>query len=291
LTGEQFMTPYHQLVSNYARLLTEGRGFPQGTFPPAARPVLPPHAPAALFFSPHPDDECIVGGIALRLLRQAKMRLVNVAVTQGSKPERKAERFRELQNACHFLGFDLVRTAPTGLDGVSVKTREQDPARWAGHVNVIRAILEQYRPKVVLCPHDRDWNSTHIGTHFLVTDALRQMPAGFECYLVETEFWGAMTDPNLMVELSAEDLADMMAATTFHLGEISRNPYHLLLPAWMMDNVRRGAEVAGGQGGAAPDFPFAALYRLRKWVGGQALRLFEGGRMVPAGRDIGELFP
>ena len=38
----------------------------------------------------------------------------------------------------------------------------------------------------------------------------------------------------------------------------------------MMDNVRRGAELVGGQGGAAPDFAFAALYRLRKWSQGNA---------------------
>ena len=139
-------------------------------------------------------------------------------------------------------------------------------------------------------PHDRDWNSTHIGTHFLVMDALQQMPARFECYLVETEFWGAMDDPNLMVEISLEDLADMIAATTFHVGEVKRNPYHLLLPAWMMDNVRRGSEVAGGQGGAAPEFAFAVLNRLRKWSGGRAQRLFEGGKQIPCSMNVGELF-
>ena len=31
------MTPYHQLVSDYARLLKQGRSFPLGTFPPAPR--------------------------------------------------------------------------------------------------------------------------------------------------------------------------------------------------------------------------------------------------------------
>jgi hypothetical protein len=116
------------------------------------------------------------------------------------------------------------------------------------------------------------------------------MPASFQCYLVESEFWGAMTDPNLMVEISATDLADMMAATSFHVGEVERNPYHLLLPAWMMDNVRRGGEVACGQGGAAPDFAFAALYRIRKWKGGEAVRFFEGGKKVPSSKNISELF-
>ena len=148
-----------------------------------------------------------------------------------------------------------------------------------------------HRPKIVLCPHDRDWNSTHIGTHFLVTDALKQLSPALECYLVETEFWGAMSDPNLMVEISSDDLADMMAATTFHVGEVKRNPYHLLLPAWMMDNVRRGGEVAGGQGGAAPDFPFAVLYRLRQWKQGQPNKLFEGGKQLPCSTNLATLFP
>ena len=57
----------------------------------------------------------------------------------------------------------------------------------------------------------------------------------------------------------------MMAALSFHVGEVQRNPYHLLVPAWMQDNVRRGGELVGGQGGAAPDFTFATLYRLRRW--------------------------
>jgi N-acetylglucosamine malate deacetylase 1 len=284
------MTPYHQLVSDYARLLRHGRSLPLGTFKPAPRPEIPADAPKALFFAPHPDDECIVGAMAVRLMRQARMNLVDVAVTLGSKRDRQQGRLQELQNACRYLGFDLVTAGPNGLEKVNPKSREQDPKHWAACVKTIRDIIAQHEPKVVLCPHDRDWNSTHIGTHHLVMDALKQMPAEFSCYIVETEFWGAMSDPNLMVEVSAEDLADMIAATTFHVGEVNRNPYHLLLPPWMMDNVRRGGEVAGGQGGAAPDFTFAALYRLRKWSNGQATRFFEGSKLVPMSMNVGELF-
>jgi hypothetical protein len=94
-----------------------------------------------------------------------------------------------------------------------------------------------------------------------------------------------------MVELNSDDVADMIAATTFHVGEVQRNPYHLSLPAWLMDNVRRGAEVAGGQGGAAPDFAFAALYRLRKWTGREPKKIFEGGKQVPSSSNVRELFP
>ncbi|MCU0784602.1 MAG: hypothetical protein MUF81_11290 [Verrucomicrobia bacterium] len=59
----------------------------------------------------------------------------------------------------------------------------------------------------------------------------------------------------------------------------------------MMDNVRRGAEFVGGQGGAAPDFQFAALYRLRKWSQGRLMKFYEGGRQLPAGVNVGTLFP
>ena len=284
------MTPYHKLVSDYARLLKDGHSFPLGTFKSAPRPEIPANAPKALFFAPHPDDECIVGGMAVRLMRQAHMNIINVAVTLGSKKGRQPERLREVQAACHYIGFGLETTGPNGLEKINPKTREQDPKHWAASVTIIKDLIAKHQPKVVLCPHDRDWNSTHIGTHYLVLDALKQMPANYECYVVETEFWGAMTDPNLMLEISEGDLADMIVATTFHVGEVGRNPYHLLLPPWMMDNVRRGGEVAGGQGGAAPDWAFAVLYRLRKWTKGQLTKTFEGGKQVALSMNVADLF-
>jgi LmbE family N-acetylglucosaminyl deacetylase len=285
------MNPYQKFVSEYARLAKDGKSFPLGGFAPAPRPDITEDAPKALFFAPHPDDETIVGGIALRILREARMSLVNVAVTQGSKKERQAERLRELQAACNYLGYGLVTTGPSGLERISPKTRGQDPAHWVACVKIIADILATQQPRVILFPHEHDWNSTHIGTHFLVMDALNQLPAGFECYLVETEFWGQMTDPNLMVEISAEDLADQITATTFHVGEVQRNPYHLRLPAWMQDNVRRGSELVGGQGETAPDFTFAALYRLRKWTGGRVAKIFDGGKQIACSSNIKLLFP
>ena len=284
------MNPYHHLVSEYTRLFTEGKGYPLGNFKPAPRPKTAPNAPKALFFAPHPDDECIVGGLAVRLMREAGMNVINVAVTQGSKKERQAERYRELEAACRYLGFDLIQTGPSGLERINPKTREQEPGTWANAVTVIADILSKNQPRVIFFPHEHDWNTTHIGTHFLVMDALKQMRLEFECYIVETEFWGQMTEPNLMVEISAEDLADMMTATTFHVGEVQRNPYHLLLPAWMLDNVRRGTELVGGQGGAAPDFIFAALYRLQRWSRGRVTTVFEGGKQVSRLSNVGKLF-
>ena len=50
-----------------------------------------------------------------------------------------------------------------------------------------------------------------------------------------------------MVESSADEVGEMMAALSFHVGEVLRNPYHLLVPAWMQDNVRGGSELVGGR--------------------------------------------
>ncbi len=275
-------TPYHRYVANLTQALDEAKTFPLGGFEPAPRPAIPAGAPKALFFSPHPDDECISGGLALRLLRESGLEVINVAVTHGSNKARQAARYAELQAACHHLGLGLLQTAPNGLERITPKARAQEPEHWDECVKVVHAILVEHQPRVVMFPHERDWNSSHIGVHHLVTDALQRMPASFECFTVETEFWGAMDDPNLMVEISAQDLADMIAALTFHVGEVNRNPYHLSLPAWMMDNVRRGGEVVGGQGGTAPDFHFAVLNRLRKWSQGQFVLFYEGGKHLPA---------
>ena len=274
--------PYLHYVSSLADLVNAGRQFPLGGF---AMPVHPPasaDAPKALIFSPHPDDECIIGGLALRLQREAGYRVINVAVTQGSNKARQQGRWDELSEACRYLGFGLVQTVPGGLEKINTKTRAADPAHWAACVEVIARIIAEHRPAVVFFPHEADWNSSHIGTYHLLMDALGQQAAAFACDVVETEFWGAMATPNLMVESSVQDLADMMTALSFHVEEVRRNPYHLLVPAWMQDNVRRGGEVVGGQGGAAPDFLFATIYRLRRWKDGALHYTFDGGRNLPA---------
>jgi LmbE family N-acetylglucosaminyl deacetylase len=243
-----------------------------------------------LIFSPHPDDEVIIGGLALRLLREFRWKVINIAVTQGSKTERKLERWAELQKCCDYIGFELVPTADGGLEGINLNSRSSQPIQWAQSVRRIQDILSQMAPQVILFPHDSDWNVTHIGTHHLVVDALKAMGGSFGCYTVETEFWGAMATPNLMVELGEDDLAELITALSFHAGEVRRNPYHLLLPAWMMDNVRRGGELVGGQGEAAPQFLFGTLYRLRRWRNGGFVDVLPRGRFLARTDDVAGLF-
>jgi N-acetylglucosamine malate deacetylase 1 len=284
------MNLYRQLVQKYAQFAREGREYPLGGFPDCPRPEIDADAPSVLIFSPHPDDEVIIGGLALRLMRQAKWRVINVAVTVGSNQARQAPRLEELQHCCRCIGFDLVQTAPNGLERISPQTREKDTAHWNSCVQVIGDLLKEHQPRVILFPHELDWNSTHIGTHMLVLDALQRLGPDFACHTVETEFWGQMPRPNLMVEISPEDLADLITALTFHIGEVQRNPYHLSLPAWMIDNVRRGGELVGGQGASVPAFAFATLYRLRRWQGGRFEDVPGQGRFLAADADPAGLF-
>lgn len=132
-----------------------------------------------------------------------------------------------------------MHTGEHGLEDVHPAARASDPRAWAAKVTCVRDILLAHRPGIIIIPHAADWNRTHLGTHALVMDAIAAFD-GFRCAVIETEFWGAMTTPNLMLEISTPDLADLMAALSFHAGEVKRNPYHLRLPAWMQDNLLQG---------------------------------------------------
>jgi N-acetylglucosamine malate deacetylase 1 len=250
-----------------------------------ARPKAPPGAATAVLLSPHPDDECIVGGLALRLLRESGMRVVNVAVTLGGKPERKAARWAELIKACRVLGFEAVRPCADGYDEITRDGRNNDPNRWNAAVRGIVALLASLRPAVLFFPHAEDWHPAHVGVHDLAVDALRALGKDGACVCAETEFWRPMNDPNLLCEVAPGELADLMGALSAHEGETARNPYHLRLPAWMQDNVRRGGEVVGGQGGEPPAYRFATLYRATRWTGSDFVPLWDRGRLVGANED------
>jgi len=281
--------PYRALVEGFARLLSESEALsPAAVIPPKRQPPAA-DVSKALIFAPHPDDEVIIGGLPLRLLREQKLNVINVAVTLGSRPDRQTERWQELKNCCEYIGFGLVPAGEKGLEGINPIGREQQPQRWSAAVEAIADIIAAQQPSIIFVPHADDWNKTHIGTHHLVLEAMSRHQ-DLDCRVVETEFWGAMGAPNLLVESSASDVTDLFTALSLHVGEVARNPYHLRLPAWMMDNVRRGAELVGGQGGAAPRFAFATLYRLRRWENGRLQEVLEKGRVLSSQDELSELF-
>ena len=263
---------YREFIKNFTELHNNARQLPIGDF--CEVEVNPNPSCKVMTFAPHPDDECIIGALPLRLINEHNAEVVNVAVTLGSNKDRKRGRLEELTNACKSLGFSLLVPEQMGLDGVYFKTKENSPDEWLQKVDVIADIITTEKPDMVLFPHDNDFNSTHIGVHHLVADALNQILAQdpeFKTSIIETEFWHMMEDPNLMIGLSEEDEALLVYALSAHTKEVERNPYHLNHPARMLDNVMRGAEVVGGQGGHAPKMDFAMLYRHSTIVGGKII--------------------
>ena len=245
-----------------------------------------PFSPICIIVSPHPDDECISGGLPLRLMREFGWRVINIAVTHGSNPDRKLARAEELADACARIGFEPLLLAERGLNRITPQAREADPAHWATCVNVLAEKLAALKPDLILCPHALDAQATHIGTHHLTLDALALVSAevpGYSTKLAFTEYWSTMTTANLLVELTAAHVGDMISALACHVGEVSRNPFHLTVPSWLIDNVRRGGEIVGGSGGKVPDYTFAAIYNVMQWRDGALRTAWSSGRMI--GRD------
>ncbi|MDF3128275.1 PIG-L family deacetylase [Kiritimatiellaeota bacterium B1221] len=259
------MNPYLKYVKEIEASVTAAKGLTVSGHSPGLE-----SSSKVLLFMPHPDDECIIGLLPLRLMREANMQIINIPVTFGSNPDRQAGRAKELADACGYLGWDIHKEQ----DGFDCLTCDE-----------VVSILKKFEPEIIFFPHASDWNSRHISTHKLIVNALKKMERSFACKVVETEYWGAMDDPNLMVEGDAQTVADLMGAISLHVEEVSRNPYHLLLPGWMQDNVRRGGELVGGQGEAAPEYSFATLYRLRKWENGGWVDCLKNGVNLGKGAD------
>jgi N-acetylglucosamine malate deacetylase 1 len=271
--------PFRDLVEGYARLLHDGDRVRVEAA--SVRPAATIGGDrSALIFAPHPDDESLTGALALRLLRQLRMRVLVVPVTLGSRLDRRAERLSELHDACAWLGFQVADTGRDGFGTITPGVRENDRRAWAAAVEAAAEILAEHRPAVVFAPHAGDRHPAHMGTHYLVLDALALLPATFRSRLVESEYWAPMADPNLMVGSSVEDVADLVAAVSLHWGEVARIPYHLTLPAWMIDNVRRGTELIAGFRAEAPACAFATLYRQSTWRDGR-LQPLAGGMILP----------
>ena len=253
---------WREHLSRFAALL----GDPPDRQAAPGREASPGHG---LIFAPHPDDECIVGALPLRLQQEAGWRISNVAVTLGSNPERRESRWAELLDACGVLGFDCIRVGAEGLSDVRADTAERLPRLWQAHVDTIAELLAKHRPALVFAPHALDDNPSHRGVYRLVVEALAA--ARLDTVLAHTEFWSTQGQPNALVQTSIADTARLIAALERHTGEIERNPYHLRLPAFLADAVRRGGERVQGAGEAAPDFAFATCYRLVSYRAGQPM--------------------
>lgn len=243
------------------------RLFPSSVSSPKSKQSL-----TVMILAPHPDDEAIVGSLPLRLAKENGAHVVAVAVTLGSKKERQEERQQEFTAACELLDFEAVELAED----------------WKKKEKELRSLIQKYQPQLILAPHLKDHHPTHIKTGELLKKVL--LPLKKTTLLVAwTEFWGPLQKPNLLLEVPEDLLELQMRALEKHAGEVARNPYHLRLPAWMMDNVRRGSELIEGKGSEGASFAFGVLYRLQLWKNGKSIDA-KAPAFLTAKDDAGQIF-
>lgn len=226
-----------------------------------------------MIVSPHPDDECISGSLALRLAHENNAHIVNIAVTLGSNKDRQAERMRELEAACSHLEIESII-----LDD-NWKTKEKE----------LKSLLQKYQPQVIIAPHIKDHHPTHIKSGELLLKSLKGQKLG-PMIVAWSEFWGANKKANLLLEVPEDILNLQMQGLSLHKGEVARNPYHLRLPAWMMDNVRRGAELLSGKGALAPNMAFAVLYQLQLFKKGKVGNMKLKKSVINNEENIAQIF-
>lgn len=252
-------TPYLRSISKY--------------FPLSKLKKKSPSQMTIFILSPHPDDECITGSLALRLMHENGARVINVAVTLGSKPERKKERLMELREACDLLEFEL-------------EVLSED---WKTKSKELKSLLQKYNPDLIIAPHAKDHHPTHIKTGELLGAVISKMNK--EHFLIAwSEFWAPLKKPNLLVEVPTEIVNFQMQGLLKHKGEVERNPYHLRLPAWMMDNVRRGSEIIAGKGETSSPMVFGVLYQLQRSKKGKLTSIKLVEPFLDNKKDLGQIF-
>ncbi|MCL2474366.1 MAG: PIG-L family deacetylase [Alphaproteobacteria bacterium] len=197
----------------------------------------------AVILAPHPDDECITGGIALRLKQELDWQIYVIPITLGSDESRKKERLSELSFACASLGFDCVLPDDMAFSDINpdarINTHSKESISWNSKVLKITEMLSAISPNAVFLPHEHDGHKTHIGTHLLGMDALGNMPHGFSCSVVMTEFWSPIKEANAFFELPQTVVASLVTALSYHKKEVARNPFNSTLPAYFIDCARR----------------------------------------------------
>jgi LmbE family N-acetylglucosaminyl deacetylase len=202
---------------------------------------------------------------------------------------RREGRWKELTNACSILGFDLLLPEAGGFSPLTPDERKQNPGHWQQMRRCLTDILARYKPEAVFLPHVGDGHVAHQGAHWLGMDALAAQKEDFTCHIVQMEFWQPNEEPNCMVGVNDADAAILLNALCCHVGEVSRNPYHLRFPAYLADNVRRGSERVAGKGSPGAPMDFAMLYRIDRWKNGR-VESAASNRIIGPGESAAHAF-
>ena len=231
----------HQIVDSYLQAGGRTDAIPSLSSTVAISSSVLLRIPRILILAPHPDDECLMAGFALRARDEWNAEVHVLPYGFGSDRSRRAARIQELKDALQVLDFKLIDPRTAG--GTEKLTAAE-----------FQSVMDSLSPDVVLSPHQMDEHPAHIEAATLVQNWFAQQNKT-EAILpvwLQTEYWQQNPGANAFVPLNPEHVIKMGEALQKHRGEVSRNPYHLRLPAWCMDQSRRAQELIGGFGASAP---------------------------------------
>lgn len=166
--------------------------------PWAAYTLLPPKTAlslgSTLVVVPHPDDETLGCGGLIALLRQARVPVWIVLVSDGTMSHPNSRRFppsarralREAELGEALLRLGVSTTALTCLHLPDGHVPSHDEAA----ITELVHLLQHHAPATVLTPWRRDPHPDHRATTALVQQAFQQLPQANQPRLVEYVVWG-----------------------------------------------------------------------------------------------------
>jgi LmbE family N-acetylglucosaminyl deacetylase len=206
----------------------------------------------ALHLSAHPDDELLGAPATLFALRDAGLRIVNIACGLG-RPAQHARRRIEVEEACARANFELqVLDPPLALSA------GDDLAAAEMHIrDALTAALSEHEPACVVAPspHDRHHGHEVVGRGVrLALEAVAVPPVW-----LAWEFWAMLPLPTLLVGYDEERLEEITTALSAHAGELARIDYARALEARARLGGVLGGERVFGYGRDIADPPFAEV--------------------------------
>ena len=165
----------------------------------------------AIVFAPHPDDETLGCGGAVRRMSLASSRVHIVVMTDGEgapggadDPDKLAlERRQEVISAAERLGVSADHVVLLHLPDGSLDHHRERMTR------EVRAVLDSTDPAVVFTPYRFDWHPDHHATSRAVADALRDRAKPVVVYEYVVWFWYHWP----WVDLGARTLREAFHAT------------------------------------------------------------------------------
>lgn len=168
---------------------------------PFALDLMPPETVIewgkTLIVAPHPDDESLGCGGAIALLREAKMEVCALVMSDGTLSHPNSRRFpaeklralreREMRNALEILGVSSDAVTFFRYRDRSVPQNET-AKNWAEAVERCRAYLQKIQPQTILVPWRRDPHPDHRATCALI-NAARNKPENRGLRLIEYPIW------------------------------------------------------------------------------------------------------